>query len=470
MKTTRTIQYVIAATLMTAFMAFVSGCKEEDPKYYLYFSHENHVNEYDASCADCHGEASEGQFSAPSHASCVDCHDDWIETSKITEKTCGQCHKERDLEVLADLEVPEPTAATGGLFVHTESLEGRCDECHGNLFGDKLYQVPELNRSERVRIRDAAHQWNMACDACHVGMDPETMPADHDQHWMRRHGELGEQPDNACSMCHQEQSCQECHQEMMPVSHNNLWRLKTHGIESAWDRSRCQTCHEEDSCTACHEEIRPQSHNAAWQRTHCTQCHQSSDSQTGCSFCHESGWDDHPNPHQPNWRMTHCRNCHAGSPEAERCGICHVGAGLDTHPNPHRSGYENTHCNSCHIDGEINGVSCADCHGDDLLDNHPNPHKPGFANTHCNNCHQDSTVNGVSCAACHGGDLTDNHPNPHSAGFRSSHCNSCHAGSPEAEQCEICHEGGSSVLVHEDFWPPVHDLFGDQANCSDCHY
>jgi hypothetical protein len=26
------------------------------------------------------------------------------------------------------------------------------------------------------------------------------------------------------------------------------------------------------------------------------------------------------------------------------------------------------------------------------------------------------------------------------------------------------------VLVHEDFWPPVHDRFGDQANCYDCHY
>jgi len=430
LKTNITIEKLItcAACLMT--ITVMSGCKEEDPNYYLYFSHETHVNEYDASCSDCHGESTDGRFTKPSHASCVDCHDDWIETAKISEKTCGQCHKERNLEELAELEAPEPTLAVGGAFVHTEALTDRCNECHGTLFGDKLFKVPELRRGEILRIRDEAHQWNMACDACHVDMDQEIPPPNHNQNWMRRHGALGQETDNTCGMCHQEESCSECHQEVMPDSHNNIWRLKTHGIEAAWDRARCQVCHEEDSCTACHEEVRPRSHNAAWERNHCMQCHQSSAAGTGCYFCHGIGLDDHPNPHPVNWRSGHCQRCHDGSPEGDQCGICHD-TGLDSHPNPHRAGYEKTHCNGCH---------------------------------------QDASYNGVSCSACHGGDLTENHPNPHSAGFENSHCNTCHAGSPQSEQCAICHEGGNSVLVHEDFWPPVHDRFGDQANCYDCHY
>ena len=487
----------------------LAGCDDEEQQYSLYFSHENHVNEYDAACSDCHGESEGGRFARPGHDSCVDCHEDWIDTEKITEKTCGQCHKARDLEELAGGEPPDARILPGGEFIHTEALAERCTECHGDLFGEKLYDVPSLDRAARVRIRDMAHGWDMACTDCHVDLDPETAPLSHDLNWERRHGTYGIEADNACAMCHTEQSCRDCHAETMPESHTLLWKNKTHGIEAGWDRERCQVCHEEDSCTACHQEVRPVSHNAAWRKNHCLNCHSSESTGTGCALCHEvSGPDSHPNPHDANWETAHCRSCHNGTPQGDTCNICHVDAGLDNHPNPHRGGYERSHCNSCHEgstlygvsceachgddllgghpnphqpgfarshcsschDGAtVNGVSCERCHGDDLLGNHPNPHPAGFANSHCNNCHADSTVNGISCDECHG-NVADNHPNPHNAGYENSHCNTCHAGSPDSEQCEICHEGGSSVLVHEDFWPPVHDLFGEQGVCSDCHY
>ncbi len=477
------------------------GCDDEQ-KYVLNFSHKNHVEEYEVACADCHGEVTGGAFASPGHAACFDCHEDWMDTDKVSEKTCGECHKERDLKELSALEAPESTAVEAGVFVHTAALSNRCADCHGGVLTEESFRVPEMKRGDRRRIREAAHQWGLDCTACHENMDPTTPPPSHDLNWERRHGGYSVENKNLCGLCHAEQSCRECHQETMPTSHNNLWRLKTHGMEAAWDRARCQVCHEEDSCTACHADTRPQSHNANWEKTHCLQCHPSDATGTGCSFCHEGGLDAHPDPHPMNWESAHCRNCHAGSPEAEQCKICHEGAGLDTHPNPHSAGFERNHCGSCHngISGVscaachggdlledhpnphsssfernhcsschngINGVSCSECHGGDILDEHPNPHSAGFENNHCDSCH--NGLNGVSCETCHGADLIDGHPNPHPGSFKQTHCNSCHAGSG-AQECELCHEGGSSVLVHEDFWPDVHNRFGDQVPCSTCHF
>jgi hypothetical protein len=489
------------------------GCDKEQG-YTLAFSHYTHVTDNEMDCADCHGELKDGPFKKPDHAVCAECHDDWIETKEITADTCGNCHQGVPLDALQREREKEKKETKKGVetepagnFVHTESLAKRCAECHGNLMDEKLKQVPAWTRKESLRIREQSHRGAQDCATCHVDMDRETPPPNHNQNWTRRHGPLGLQPDNACGVCHTEQSCRECHQETMPESHNNLWRLKTHSIEAAWDRARCMVCHEQDSCTACHSEIRPQSHNASWEKTHCYQCHPSSATGTGCAFCHEGGLDAHPNPHPANWQNDHCRSCHPGTPEGDRCAVCHGNVGLGEHPNPHPANWESRHCGQCH-NGQINGVSCAACHGGHLLDNHPNPHaanwetrhctqchkgeiqgvsceechgrnlaenhpnphSASFVNTHCNNCHEGSTVYGVECGVCHGSDLLENHPNPHPAGFENSHCNSCHPGSQAANECEICHEGGSSVLVHEDFWPPVHDRFGDQANCYDCHY
>ena len=114
-------------------------------------------------------------------------------------------------------------------------------------------------------------------------------------------------------------------------------------------------------------------------------------------------------------------------------------------------------------------MGCEVCHGGDVLGDHPNPHAAGFANNHCQGCHDGDTVNGVSCQACHGSDIVGDHPNPHPGNFDDTHCDNCHTGSSAADDCAFCHEGGNSVLVHEDFWPPVHDRFGEAAICSDCH-
>ncbi|MEI8140664.1 MAG: cytochrome c3 family protein [bacterium] len=445
----------------------LSGCNKEDD-YKLAFSHNLHVADNGMACADCHGKLADGRFAVPTHASCKDCHEEWVESKKIDAKTCGMCHKIKDLRELS-LDKPAKMASqASGMFVHTAALTNRCVDCHGLLMEKKLERVPEMTRKAKVGMREEAHRWGMDCAACHVDLDPKTPPKNHQQNWTRRHGALGTEPDNACGVCHREESCRECHQVTMPASHNNLWRLKTHGTQGAWDRARCLVCHQQDSCDACHADTRPQSHKAGWDRSHCFSCHTSKGTGTGCVVCHETDISSHPNPHLAGWRDQHCNSCHIGTPEAEQCGVCHEGgASIANHPNPHRGGWRQQHCTSCHP-GSPDAQQCSVCHGSSLAAGHSNPHAAGWRTQHCQNCHAGPEAAG--CAVCHEGVTSlANHPDPHSAGWRDRHCFSCHVGTPAADECAACHSGGNSVLVHQSTWPSTHNRFGAQGNCSYCH-
>ncbi|MFZ4393997.1 MAG: cytochrome c3 family protein [Kiritimatiellia bacterium] len=351
-----------AAMLLLAAVLF-SGCDRESD-YTLAFSHSIHVTDNGVACADCHGKMVEGgRFGRPAHAACKECHGDWVETKSIAADTCGKCHKIKDLKTLAPGASDKPAdkkadKKANALFVHTDALAKRCADCHGALLDKKLEHVPEMTHPVKVRIREQAHRWGMACAACHAEMDAKTPPPNHRQNWTKQHGALGTQPDNACGMCHRDESCRECHQVTMPASHNNLWRLKTHGIQAAWDRSRCMVCHEQDSCVACHESNRPQSHTAAWRQAHCLNCHPSENTGTGCTECHkDASLRDHPDPHGVGWRDNHCYSCHIGAPAPNECMECHPGGNSvllhqDFWPEIHDRGGMNPNivnwCHDCH--------------------------------------------------------------------------------------------------------------------------
>lgn len=315
----------LAFSLLTALL---TGC-DHDGEFRLAFSHNLHVTENGMACKDCHGKMTDGRFATAGHKSCTECHGDWIDTKEIGLKTCGMCHKAKDLtkfpQAAATNAVPANAAAakTRGVFMHTDSLTNRCADCHGNLFDKKQKLVSDLTRKDKIRIRDQAHKWGMGCTACHEDMDPKTPPSSHLQNWTRRHGAMGTLPDSACGMCHSRESCRECHQVTEPASHNNLFRLKTHGVQAAWDRERCLVCHQQDFCTACHADTRPQSHKAGWVKSHCNNCHPSKETGTGCTLCHETTLDSHPNPHSAGWRNRHCFVCHEGSAAANQCAACH---------------------------------------------------------------------------------------------------------------------------------------------------
>lgn len=445
----------------------LAGCNKED-EYKLAFSHSLHVAENGMACADCHGKLVDGRFSAPTHASCKECHGDWVESTTVDAKTCGMCHKIRDLRSLS-LEKPPLKAETpaSAAFVHSAALSNRCADCHEPVLDKKADRVPGMTRTMKLAMREKAHRWGLDCAVCHVDMDTRTAPQNHRRNWTRRHGALGTEPDNVCGVCHREESCRECHQVTLPASHNNLWRLKTHGIQGAWDRERCLVCHQQDSCDACHADTRPQSHKAGWERSHCYSCHTSQSAGTGCAVCHEAGIDTHPNPHLAGWRSQHCNNCHLGTPEAEQCGVCHEGgASIANHPSPHGGGWREQHCASCHP-GSPDTRQCSVCHGSSLSEGHSNPHGAGWRTTHCQSCHAGTEAEG--CGVCHEGvTSTATHPNPHGAGWRDRHCFSCHEGTPAADECAVCHPGGNNTQTHNDVWPLFHNRMNTR-NCGFCH-
>lgn len=405
-------------------LLLLSGCKEED--YRLVFSHNLHVEENGMDCDECHGGFSPEGFTRVSHATCADCHEE-VESEDISKKTCGICHVQKTREEFDQL-AREPRSGPRGVFVHTEALAGQCADCHGGILNEDLTSVPKLDRQDVLAIRNRSHAREQDCSQCHVDMDMDTPPQNHELDWQQRHGFFASQEDAACSVCHTENSCQECHSVTQPRSHNNLWRRKTHGVEAMWGRESCTLCHEPESCDSCHQEVKPMSHTAAWKDTHCVNCHTSPSSGEGCVVCHQDGViDSHPNPHPAGFRSRHCDNCHPGTPQAESCAICHEG-GFDAHPNPHSAGWRSRHCDNCHEDS-------------------PQRDK-------CNYCHETTVAN---------------HPDPHSGGWRDRHCVTCHQGSAQNNDCSRCHEGGGNVLVHEDSWPDYHNRFGTAAMCFDCH-
>ena len=350
------------ALVLLAGLVMLSGCDPD--KRTLAFSHNLHVKENGMACADCHGSGAEGRYILPTHKSCSDCHSDWIDTKTINEKTCGKCHKQKDPK---DLAYPVATAQTNsasmarGIFVHTAVLSNRCADCHGAILDPKVKVVAPLTPGDRIKIRTQAHAWGMDCKACHADLNRDTPPPSHQENWTKRHGALGAQSDNACGQCHREQACRDCHQVTKPQSHNNLWRLKTHGMEASFDRARCLVCHQQDSCTACHETTSPTTHTAGWRDNHCKNCHTSTSGGggTGCAVCHPNVGigSSHPDPHGPGWRQQHCFSCHEGSPETQQCAVCHAGAtgGLQQihhgfWPSVHNRFYgQNVDCYYCHM-------------------------------------------------------------------------------------------------------------------------
>ncbi len=316
-------------------LILMSGCDKESG-YTLSFDHNLHVKDNNMACVDCHGKMVDGKFTLPSHAACKDCHGDWVETKTISTNTCGKCHKVKDLNELSPVAPTNAPVMKGkSLFVHTSALSNRCAECHSVFLAKGLSHVPEMTHTLKVGIREKAHRWGMDCTACHVDMDRKNPPPNHQENWTKLHGKMGKQPDATCSVCHPQDSCRACHQVTKPLSHNNMWRLKTHGAQAAWDRENCLVCHKQDSCAQCHAGTTPQSHNSAswgarWpsRSTHCYSCHPG---QNACMTCHPNG-NNVVQLHQGLW--TGPAAFHNSNPSID-CTICHYpGAGGLARPRP----------------------------------------------------------------------------------------------------------------------------------------
>ncbi|RKY17815.1 MAG: hypothetical protein DRQ55_14875 [Planctomycetota bacterium] len=292
------------------------------------FSHRLHIDT-GLRCVDCHGVAEEP---VPAQVeSCLQCHQ---------EDEPGVPRRERAVAVLERMPTRDK-ASDDVIFGHaTHAAAGlACATCHGDL-----QHADTIDRSAPVQAMSdcvACHQAEQVapndCASCHKQVDIDVAPQAHARSWERFHGQvvrMGSQltADN-CALCHQPATCTGCHMEEPPRSHNNTFRMRTHGMVAAMDRERCDACHRPDSCIACHNEITPLSHRGSFggkRSTHCISCHIPLQTQT-CFVCHKSTPSHQmatpvPDDHSLGWN---CRQCHgAGVPlphvdDGSSCVSCH---------------------------------------------------------------------------------------------------------------------------------------------------
>lgn len=273
----------------------------------------------------------------------------------------------------------------------------------------------------------------------------------------------------------------------------------------------------EMDCDECHGDSAGSSF-AAMSHDTCTDCHDEPEaeeiSQETCGYCHEKKllpnlkeWK--PEPERPRRKLFvhtegmagQCQECHGeilaenltAVPKLQRDDI------IQLRDDAHNSGQD---CLMCHIDmdryqeppshdlywtkrhgsfGMQDDAACSVCHSEDSCRGCHSVMQPVSHNnmwrlhTHgkiaawdrmrCMVCHEED-----SCTSCH----SQASPRSHrgrwaAAGMSPTHCFGCHTDATAGEGCVVCHEEGNNVLLHQDFWPPFHDSFGNQLNCYDCH-
>lgn len=244
------------------------------------FSHQPHLGDVGATCADCHDLAAAGLPALKTEA-CKNCHDPtpaW--------RLSGHARP---------LAIKFPHAA------HVAGLE--CKQCHAGIPEDKIVDgAPAVEQADCTSCHTEVGVVvdERSCRACHGVDSRRIVPRDHRAAWLARHGRearwrVFEDHGRDCQLCHRADACVACHGERQPRDHSALWRVRMHGEAASWDRDRCKTCHETGVCERCHQTSEPVSHRGAWRKNHgfvasgfagnCTVCHQ----QAWCISCHRGG-------------------------------------------------------------------------------------------------------------------------------------------------------------------------------------
>ncbi|MEN8257715.1 MAG: hypothetical protein ABFS09_07615 [Thermodesulfobacteriota bacterium] len=316
--------------ILSLFALMLSqGCKETDQSI-LRFNHYQHVTGMKLDCDSCHGQA-KGRFTLPDHQNCSECHSKLMKAEQVSKDTCGVCHKEQDLGQIGEMAPAKRVSRQ--VFFHSEALGNYCNDCHdGTLREDADGRL--MTRDDVIRTREQSHETGRPCSQCHLNITRESLPANHQVNWKKRHGVFAADEEFTCSVCHEENTCKECHMSEEPDSHNTLWVNQTHGIEGSWNRASCRVCHQDDFCAGCHRDTKPRSHTSMWIGQHgafapasfasCQVCHPKEQ----CQACHRT---EEPASHVGNWEEIHCLNCHISAPIQIECKVCHVGGAAEQH-------------------------------------------------------------------------------------------------------------------------------------------
>jgi hypothetical protein len=238
--------------------------------------------------------------------------------------------------MVADASVPADVRFSHERHACEAKLE--CTACHADIAEQEDVPLAPLVQKAACMDCHASYGKRNACTECHQSIDETWVPPSHGQAWMRGHGEVvracSERSQDRCDLCHRDAaSCQTCHQRMPPQSHDQTFRLRTHGLMASIDRSDCAVCHTQDSCAQCHQTTRPRSHRGGFgapANNHCVSCHLPVQD-NGCRVCH-AGTPSHdaaaplPADHVPSMN---CRLCHGNGvalphPDGGHvCTACH---------------------------------------------------------------------------------------------------------------------------------------------------
>jgi hypothetical protein len=328
------------AALALLGLASVTGCIVlealglRDPP--LEFSHAVHLEE-GLDCASCHADYEAGdEPSWPVASQCALCHAD-LDEGKAPERRVASLFVDGLFQAQHVADVPDEV-----IFSHATHLSAgaACDQCHRGIeTSERVDASLAVGMDDCMSCHATFGLPTDDCAACHTELGLDTPPGNHAQEWTRLHGLAVrggfDGPANDCAMCHTDQSCTTCHQDTAPANHNNMWRLRTHGVVAAMDRDNCAVCHTPDSCERCHEDVLPINHRGPFGstlNTHCVSCHEPV-SVNSCFVCHKST-PSHllaaPKPAvPPHSPAQDCRSCHGVT-----ASLPHVDNGDD--------------CNSCH--------------------------------------------------------------------------------------------------------------------------
>jgi len=323
-----TIAACVLAAVAGSCMLFVAGGNGRPV-----FSHRLHVGDEALECINCHADAAVlDSPGMPDPDTCALCHED-LDAGKPPERSVDALFAEQTFRA-------QHNGALGDevRFSHSRhvELEGGCESCHAGLI---QADAPDPAFAVRMDACVRCHEQRQAasdCAACHLEIDTLWKPPSHLLGWVRAHGAAVRSPHHAeqgsrCSLCHEDSSCAACHRVELPVSHNQFWRLRGHGVAAMIDRTSCSTCHIATDCNACHSEMMPASHTASFSGTrsnHCLACHEPL-SRTSCSVCHAATPSHSLAPPKPEWHTPtmNCRECHGASirlPHADNGGNCNA--------------------------------------------------------------------------------------------------------------------------------------------------
>jgi hypothetical protein len=330
----RAALHFVALLSLGASCAWIQSLTGGSPRFA--FSHAIHVVGEKLDCVMCHENVGvSDQPGMPVLDTCDTCHAD-IDADKPEAKHVANLFAKEEFAAVHASKLDQEQIFSHKL--HVKQVKS-CSACHTDIEHNVAIDAEIAVPMASCTACHAERKVPSGCATCHREIREETAPPSHEHDWKRFHGRVVRAGSvataDSCQLCHTESTCLQCHKEEEPQSHNEFFRLRSHGLVARMDRATCAVCHTPDSCDECHRDTRPLSHTGLWggpRDSHCLGCHLPLQGE-GCLVCHKST-PSHltgaPKPQVPPHNAAmNCRQCHGISaplPHFEKgddCNACH---------------------------------------------------------------------------------------------------------------------------------------------------